>query len=65
MLTTVDDVEAGDGESVRGGVAGDVGVVLPEGNALGGGAGLGGGEGDCMRLRREEEQGWFDLVGQV
>ena len=55
MLTTVDDVEAGDGESVRGGVAGNVGVVLPEGNALGGGAGLGGGEGDCMRLRREEE----------
>lgn len=56
VLTTVDDVEAGDGESVRGGVAGNVGVVLPEGNALSGGAGLGRSEGDCTRRRREEER---------
>ena len=47
VLTAVDDVEAGDGESIRGGVAGNIGVVLPEGNTLGGGAGLGGGERDC------------------
>lgn len=54
VLTAVDDVEAGDGESIRGGVAGNIGVVLPEGNTLGGGAGLGGGEGDCAARARSK-----------
>jgi len=42
VLAAVDDIEAGNGHRHRVGVAGDVGVVLPEGNALGCGAGFGG-----------------------
>ena len=46
VLTAVDDVEAGNGEGVGIGVAGDVGVMLPQGDGLGGGTGLGRGERD-------------------
>mmetsp|Transcript_19656 Transcript_19656/g.36931 ORF Transcript_19656/g.36931 Transcript_19656/m.36931 type:complete len:493 (-) Transcript_19656:67-1545(-) len=46
VLSSVDDVEARDGEGFGDGIAGDVGVVLPERDGLGGGSGLGGGEGD-------------------
>mmetsp|Transcript_4569 Transcript_4569/g.6952 ORF Transcript_4569/g.6952 Transcript_4569/m.6952 type:complete len:225 (-) Transcript_4569:418-1092(-) len=44
VLSSIDDVEAWNWEGIRGGVAGNVGVVLPEGNSLGSSSGLGGGK---------------------
>lgn len=43
---TVDDVEARDGENVRGLDTGDLSEMLVEGDALGSGSGLGGGHRD-------------------
>lgn len=46
VLTTVDHVEARNGERVRDRVAGDFGIVLPERNAASSGTGLASGKGD-------------------
>ena len=40
VLSTVNDIEAGDREGVGGGVASNVGVMLPQGDTLGGSTGL-------------------------
>ena len=46
VLTTVDHVEARNGERVGDRVAGDFGIVLPERNSTGSSTGLASGEGD-------------------
>lgn len=47
VLSSVDNIETGDGKDIGGGVASNVSVVLPEWDALGGSSGLGGGKRDC------------------
>jgi hypothetical protein len=59
VLSSVDNIEARDWESFRNGVSRNLSIVLPKRNALGGGTGLGGGEGDLIGSKRQNgESSW-------
>jgi hypothetical protein len=47
MVTSIDDIEAWDGECVGIGVASNIRIMLPKGDSLGGSSSLGGGKRNC------------------
>ena len=47
MLSSVDNIEAGNREYIGGGVSGNIGIMLPEGDTPCNGTGLTGGKRDC------------------